>query len=111
MHATRKADDKAGTNSTLMMSEPLIYMGIKNRQRIQFIYHNKIRVTEPQCYGVSHAEKEIVRLFLIKGGTRPEQLFDVSKITDLHLLNEYFTSPGPNYKKDDSAMKIIFCQL
>jgi hypothetical protein len=29
----------------------------------------------------------------------------------LTLLQETFFRPGPNYKKNDSAMKVIFCQL
>lgn len=109
MQDTPKRHETLDVNS-IPMSEPLLCIAIQNRQRIQFVYHNKLRIAEPQSYGVSHAGKEVVRLFLIKSGTRPEQLFDVSKITDLHLLNEYFTSPGPN-KKDDSAMKSLFCQL
>jgi hypothetical protein len=38
-------------------------------------------------------------------------LFDVSKIEDLVMLDETFTKPGPNYKKNDSAMKTIIAQL
>jgi hypothetical protein len=30
---------------------------------------------------------------------------------DLVVLDQRFTRPGPNYKKNDSAMKIIFAQL
>jgi hypothetical protein len=41
----------------------------------------------------------------------PEQLFKLDKIKSFQLLDEYFTKPGPNYKKDDSAMKVIYCQL
>jgi hypothetical protein len=35
----------------------------------------------------------------------------VSKIHDLVALDERFTMPGPNYKKNDSAMTTIFAQL
>jgi len=38
-------------------------------------------------------------------------LFNLEKMTDITLLDEHFTQPGPNYKKNDSAMKIIFAQL
>jgi hypothetical protein len=27
------------------------------------------------------------------------------------MLDESFNRPGPHYKKNDSAMKLIFCQL
>jgi len=47
----------------------------------------------------------------LQGGQEREPLFDVSKIADLEVLDELFVRPGPNYKKNDSAMKTIFSQL
>jgi hypothetical protein len=38
-------------------------------------------------------------------------LFDVAKMSDLVALDEHFTRPGPNYKRNDSAMTTIFAQL
>ena len=32
-------------------------------------------------------------------------------MADLEMLDEVFHRPGPNYKKNDSAMKTIFAQL
>jgi hypothetical protein len=78
---------------------------------MQFEYHGVTRIVEPQCYGITAAKKERVRCHMIEGGSREEQLFDVTKITNLKLLNEYFTKPGPNYKRDDSVFEFIFCQL
>jgi hypothetical protein len=84
---------------------------IKNKQRIKFEYNKKMRVGEPQCCGKTTKEKDVVRLHLIPGGSKPVQLFDISEIGYLQLLDEYFSGPGPNYRKDDSAMKSIYCQL
>jgi hypothetical protein len=91
----------------------LICKAIENKQRIQFIYHDKTRIAEPQCCGISTAGKEVARAYLLQGGSRPEQLFELGKIKSLQLLDEYFTKPGPNYKRNDSAMRpgSIFCQL
>lgn len=75
------------------------------------MYNDKLRIGEPQCCGVSTAGKEVARLHLLQGGSRPEQLFELAKMSSLILLNEHFTKPGPNYSKDDKAMKEIFCQL
>lgn len=47
----------------------------------------------------------------LKGGAQAEPLFDVSKISDLQLLDEYFEESGPNYACGDSAMREIFEQL
>jgi hypothetical protein len=52
-----------------------------------------------------------LRAHQLQGGQQREPLFDVSKIAALELLNETFDRPGPNYKKNDSAMKTIFAQL
>jgi hypothetical protein len=89
----------------------MIYDAITNRQRLRFSYNNKIRIAEPQCYGLGTKGTELLRIYQIEGGNEPEPLFDVSKMTGLITLNEFFSKPGPNYKKDDSAMKTIFCQL
>jgi hypothetical protein len=89
----------------------LIVRAIQNKQRLRFTYNNKTRIAEPQCYGIGTKGTELLRIHQIQGGTEPEPLFDVSKMKDLLLLEEHFAKPGPNYKKNDSAMKTIFCQL
>jgi hypothetical protein len=52
-----------------------------------------------------------LRVHQIQGGPQREPLFNVSKITNLVALDQYFTKPGPNYTRNDSAMKTIFAQL
>ena len=49
--------------------------------------------------------------YQIQGGSQAEPLFDVSKISELVVLDQRFERPGPNYRKNDSAMKTIFAQL
>ena len=83
---------------------------IKHKQRLRCVYH-KPRLVEPQCYGIGHRDTELLRVQQLQGGREREPLFDVSKIVDLQVLNEVFDRPGPNYKKNDSAMKTIFAQL
>ena len=90
---------------------PVIAQSVVEKRRLRFSYHGRIRLVEPQCYGVGHKGTELLRAHQIQGGTQREPLFDVSKIDDLVLLDEVFTRPGPNYKRDDSAMKTIYCQL
>jgi hypothetical protein len=88
-----------------------ICVAIETRRRVQFEYHNKLRIAEPQAVGISTAGNEVARFRLVQGGSRPEQLFSVSEIKSFTILPERFTKPGPNYSKNDSAMKKIFCQL
>ena len=89
----------------------MLCRAIEQRQRIKFMYNEKERLGEPQSYGRSSAGNEVVRIYLLKGGSRPEQLFVVSQIKSLIVLDEHFINPGPNYKRNDSAMKEIYCQL
>ena len=76
-----------------------------------FSYNGKTRIAEPQCYGIGSKGTELLRVHQIQGGTQPEPLFDVAKILDLVVLDEHFERPGPNYTRNDSAMKTIFAQL
>ena len=49
--------------------------------------------------------------YQLRGGREREPLFDVDKIESLTMLDESFEQPGPNFKRDDSAMVSIFAQL
>ena len=89
----------------------LILESIRTRRRLRFLYNGRVRIVEPQCYGIGTKGTELLRVHQLQGGDQREPLFDVSKIKDLVMLDETFTKPGPNYKKGDSAMKTIFAQL
>jgi predicted DNA-binding transcriptional regulator YafY len=89
----------------------LILESIRTRRRLRFLYNGRVRIVEPQCYGMGTKGTELLRAHQLQGGEQREPLFDVSKIEDLVMLDETFTKPGPNYKRDDSAMKTIFAQM
>jgi predicted DNA-binding transcriptional regulator YafY len=84
---------------------------IRGKRRLRFSYHGTPRLVEPQCHGIGHRGTELLRAYQLQGGAQAEPLFDVSKISDLQVLDERFEQPGPNYKRDDSAMREIFAQL
>ena len=89
----------------------IIVTAIRERRRLRFIYSGRTRLAEPQCYGMGTQGTELLRVHQIEGGSQREPLFDVSKMKDLVALDEFFTKPGPHYKRNDSAMMVIFCQL
>jgi hypothetical protein len=89
----------------------IIVESINRRRRLSFVYNGRTRLAEPQCYGIGSRGTELLRVHQIQGGVEPEPLFDVSKIRDLVVLDQQFTRPGPNYKRNDSAMTTIFAQL
>jgi hypothetical protein len=90
---------------------PIIVAAILQRRRLRFMYGGKLRLVEPQCHGIGTRGTALLRAYQLQGGSQPEPLFDVSKISDLVMLDDVFDKPGPNYKKNDSAMRQIFCQL
>jgi hypothetical protein len=103
--------EKAYKNIFFKMNE-VICVATDKKQRLQFEYNGKIRVVEPQCYGIGMKDTELLRGYEIKGDVqKSNKLYDLSKVKVITALNEFFTEPGPNYTRDDSAMKMIFCQL
>lgn len=92
-------------------ARPLIVAAIGARRRLRFVYNGKWRLVEPQCYGIGAKGTELLRVHQLHGGSEREPLFDVARISEPTVLDETFSVPGPNYKKDDSAMVTIFCQL
>lgn len=90
---------------------PVIARSIMEKRRLRFSYHGRTRLVEPQCYGIGAKGTELLRAHQVEGGAQREPLFDVAKMQDLVLLDEVFTRAGPNYTRNDSAMKLIFCQL
>ena len=89
----------------------LLVAAITQKRRLRFLYNGKVRLVEPQCYGIGTKGTELLRVHQLQGGQQREPLFDVSKIADLEVLSEVFDRHGPNYKRGDSAMKTIFAQL
>jgi hypothetical protein len=84
---------------------------IQQRHRLRFVYNGRARLVEPQCYGIGTRGTELLRARQLQGGVPREPLFDVSKMMELRVLDEVFERPGPHYRKDDSAMRVIFSQL
>lgn len=88
-----------------------IVQSIHQKRRLRFAYNGRIRVVEPQCYGIGRKGTELLRAHQLEGGREPEPLFNVAKMTNLEVLDDSFASPGPHYRKNDSAIEVIFAQL
>ncbi|MEI7036503.1 hypothetical protein [Fulvimonas yonginensis] len=89
----------------------LLTHAIEHRHRLRIVYSGKERLGEPQCLGESKRGTVVLRVYQIRGGSHPEALLDVAKVTTLELLDEHFDEPGPHYRRNDSAMRRIICQL
>jgi hypothetical protein len=84
---------------------------VENRQKISFVYNQRVRIVEPQCYGIGTRGTELLRGRQVQGGQAEEPLFDVAKMSGLVVLDQHFAEPGPHYRKNDAAMVTIFAQL
>jgi len=89
----------------------VIIASIAAMRTLSFTYHGRRRLVEPQCLGFTATNTETLRGYQLSGGKVSEPLFAVAKMSDLVVLDEHFSKPGPNYKKGDSAMKTILAEL
>lgn len=89
---------------------PTFIQAIQSKQRLACTYHGKPRIIEPQCYGIGRKGRELLRVHQVNGGDQPEPLFFASDIENVRVVGT-FDKPGPNYKRNDSAMATIFAQL
>jgi hypothetical protein len=102
---------KAVRENRMKPSNTILVDAISRRHRLSFDYNGKLRVVEPQSYGVGKKGTELLRAYQLSRGSQDEPLFDVSKMQNLKMLDERFNQPGPHYTRNDSAMAIIFAQL
>lgn len=103
--------DRRNAICTGSIMNQVLVDAVRHKRRLRFLYHGRERLVEPQCYGVGAKGTELLRAHQLRGGQQREPLFDVSKMVDLEVLGEVFERPGPNYTRDDSAMRTIFAQL
>ena len=102
--------DRAGVPAPSKVGE-VIAAALQAKRRLSFTYNGRPRILEPQCLGVGAKGNELLRGHQISGGMEAEPLFTVAKMSDVVVLDDRFSRPGPNYKKGDSAMTTIFAEL
>jgi len=90
---------------------------IKERQLIRFYYEEHQRIVQPHTYGIhKDTGNEVLRAYQVGGysssGNIPGwRLYIVSKISNIEITDEIFENSAPGYRKNDSAMSYIFCQM
>jgi hypothetical protein len=95
----------------------VIISAIENKQTLSFYYDGESRIVEPHVYGVTTTGKESIRAYQIQGGhatshgNQPWHLFSVAKMEALKCTGVNFSGARGGYKRQDSAMQIIYTQL
>jgi hypothetical protein len=96
--------------------DPLIIAAIRRKSVLKFSYNGKLRIVEPQTYGLSTAGREVLRAYerpATNGSKRSDmaKLFDLKKISGLRESGLSFREALPAHNPDDSAMVEIFATL
>ena len=89
---------------------------INNWNLIEFYYDGYPRVVEPHTFGVSSKGNDILSAYQVGGGSKQGKvedwrLFTIDKISSLSVLKETFTDARNGYRKGDSRMVQIYCEL
>jgi len=94
-----------------------ICSAIIEKRVIQFHYEGHQRIVQPHAYGIhKDTGNEILRAYQVGGysssGNIPGwRLYKVSKILNIEITDKKFENPAPGYRKNDSAMSYIYCQI
>lgn len=96
--------------------KPSICDAIKTRRILKIYYHGGFRFIEPHCYGLGTSGNELLRAYQISGYSvsndpRDWKLFKVAEIESLFITEDTFQNPRQWYIRNDSVMKLIYCQL
>jgi len=95
-------------------SSPIICQAIQQLRRLAFEYKGLRRIVTPYCYGISTADREVLRATQVAGESHSQgfgfgKLWAVSEMSRLELLDEQFVPSDPNYTPNDSAMTHVIC--
>jgi hypothetical protein len=94
----------------------IIVRAIKERRLLKLTYDGILRIVEPHAYGATKTGYEKLTCYQVQGlhsSATPHEwdYLDVSKITNLVLLEDSFSGTRHGYKRDDPNMTTIYAQL
>lgn len=98
------------------MRYPQICDAIQGLKQLTFTYDGYSRTVNPHAYGVSAEHHELLRAYQTLGGSESGnpmgwKLFRIDEIQFLSVSTSRFEGPHRGYKRNDSEMIQIFCQL
>ncbi len=83
---------------------------------LHFTYSGTEREVEPFCYGTSRAGDEVLRAYLISGGSGHSgeigwQLFRLDKVENLEITEDVFLNDREGYTPYDLDIRVIYAQI
>lgn len=93
-----------------------ICQAIQEMKLLEFTFHGHRRVVEPHTHGIDRKGRESLSAYQVSGtsgsgGVPDWRLFRTSEISFLTLSQQKFSNRRSGYKKGDSRMSRIFCEL
>ena len=93
-----------------------ICRAIGSKNLLEFYYKNNLRIVEPFTLGTSHKGNLVLRAYQIGGQSNSRKIpdwapFEVVEISDLRILEEQFSGNRDGYRRGDSMMSVIYCQV
>ncbi len=89
---------------------------LNSRKRLELDYDGFTRVVEVHAAGTSRKGDQIMRVWQVRGGSASGEaagwkLLRVSEASGARVLDEESEAPRNGYRRNDSAMSRIACQL
>jgi len=90
---------------------------IENKKVIEFFYKGYKCIGEPHCYGIhKYTSNEVLSAYQVggysfSGNASSWKLYIIPEMSGIVITDNQFESLRPGYKRNDSRMSRIFCQL
>ena len=94
----------------------IICDAIRAKRRLRFVYDGYERIVEPHVYGITTANHEAMRGWLVAGWSESEaapgwRTYLEREMHDVHALAQPFDGPREGYVADDRQMRQVYCRL
>lgn len=98
------------------MDPSLACEAISKGCRLEVRYDGFTRVVEVHAVGTSKSGNAIMRVWQVRGGSASGsqtgwKIFRLDEIVGAELSDEPSTAPQPGYKRGDSAMARVICEV
>ena len=98
------------------MWESILCNAISSRKRVSLNYDGYFRIVEIHAVGRNKIGNEVVRVWQVRGGSQSGEyqgwkLLRLDEAGSATLLNEHSDAPRIGYKRNDSAIEYIYCQI
>lgn len=98
------------------MYNHLITQAIRERRKLQFSYHGRPRLTDPQVFGVSSKGNEVVLCWQTgghssKGGLPDWRMFETAEMHGVQLTGEHFTPRPQRHNTFESDIRTVYAAV